>query len=128
MVRVRPFAALRPPKELVREVASRPYDVMNSVEARSEAGEKSLLHITRPEIDFDPVAGEHEDRTYRKAVDNLRLAGTQMARAGPETLLLYICADDGKEDAVRFRALRPSRRLYERRHQEARTHAQGQGG
>ena len=70
MVRVRPFAALRPPKELVREVASRPYDVMNSVEARSEAGEKSLLHITRPEIDFDPVAGEHEDRTYRKAVDN----------------------------------------------------------
>lgn len=70
MVRVRPFAALRPPKEIVEEVAARPYDVMNSAEAAAEAGEKSLLHITRPEIDFDPIAGEHEDRTYRKAVDN----------------------------------------------------------
>jgi len=70
MVRVRPFAALRPPKEMVSEVASRPYDVMNSIEARAEAGEKSLLHITRPEIDFEPIAGEHEDRTYEKAVDN----------------------------------------------------------
>lgn len=70
MVRVRPFAALRPPKEIVTEVAARPYDVMNSAEAAAEAGQKSLLHITRPEIDFDPIAGEHEDRSYRKAVDN----------------------------------------------------------
>lgn len=70
MVRVRPFAALRPPRELVTQVAARPYDVMNSAEAAAEAGEKSLLHITRPEIDFDPIAGEHEDRSYRKAVDN----------------------------------------------------------
>lgn len=51
-------------------MAARPYDVMNSEEAASEAGEKSLLHITRPEIDFNPIAGEHEDRAYRKAVDN----------------------------------------------------------
>ena len=43
---------------------------MNSEEAKAEAGEKSLLHITRPEIDFTPIAGEHEDRTYRRAVDN----------------------------------------------------------
>lgn len=70
MVKVRPFAALRPPKEIVEEVAARPYDVMNSAEAAAEAGEKSLLHITRPEIDFNPIAGEHEDRSYRKAVDN----------------------------------------------------------
>ena len=70
MVKVRPFAALRPPRELVTQVAARPYDVMNSAEAAAEAGEKSLLHITRPEIDFTPMAGEHEDRTYRKAVDN----------------------------------------------------------
>ena len=70
MVRVRPFAALRPPREIVEEVAARPYDVMNSAEAALEAGEKSLLHITRPEIDFEPLAGEHEDRVYRKAVDN----------------------------------------------------------
>lgn len=70
MVRVRPFAALRPPREIVEEVASRPYDVMNSAEAAAEAGPKSLLHITRPEIDFNPVAGEHEDRVYRQATDN----------------------------------------------------------
>jgi len=70
MVKVRPFAALRPPREIVQEVAARPYDVMNSAEAAAEAGEKSLLHITRPEIDFNPIAGEHEDRSYRKAVDN----------------------------------------------------------
>ena len=70
MVRVRPFAALRPPREIVTEVASRPYDVMNSKEAAAEAGKKSLLHITRPEIDFEPIAGEHEDRVYEKAVDN----------------------------------------------------------
>lgn len=70
MVRVRPFAALRPPREIVEEVASRPYDVMNSEEAAAEAGEKSLLHITRPEIDFDPIADEHEDRVYRRATDN----------------------------------------------------------
>ena len=55
MVRIKPFAAIRPPKELVEEVAARPYDVLNSEEARAEAGEKSLLHITKPEIDFDPV-------------------------------------------------------------------------
>jgi len=70
MVKVRPFAALRPPREIVSEVAARPYDVMNSSEAAAEAGEKSLLHITRPEIDFNPIASEHEDRVYRRAVDN----------------------------------------------------------
>jgi len=70
MVKVRPFAALRPPREIVSEVAARPYDVMNSSEAAAEAGEKSLLHITRPEIDFSPIASEHEDRVYRRAIDN----------------------------------------------------------
>lgn len=70
MVRVRPFAALRPPKELVQEVSARPYDVMNTQEAAAEAGEKSLLHITRPEIDFTPFADEAEDRAYRRAADN----------------------------------------------------------
>lgn len=70
MVRVKPFAALRPPKEIVEEVASRPYDVMNSAEAAAEAGEKSLLHITRPEIDFEPFVDEHSDLAYSKAVEN----------------------------------------------------------
>lgn len=72
MVRVKPFAAVRPPKSLVTEVAAPPYDVLNSAEALAMAGEKSLLHITRPEIDFEPVAGEHEQRTYDRAVVNFR--------------------------------------------------------
>ena len=73
MVKVKPFAAIRPPKAFAKEVSARPYDVMNSVEAKAEAGEKSLLHITKPEIDFDPIAGEHEQRTYDKAVENFKL-------------------------------------------------------
>ena len=73
MVRVKPFAAIRPPKELTTEVAAPPYDVLNSEEASKMAGEKSLLHITKPEIDFDPIAGEHEQRTYDKAVANFKL-------------------------------------------------------
>ena len=72
MVRVKPFAALRPPKGIVTEVAAPPYDVLNSEEAKKMAGEKSLLHITKPEIDFDPIAGEHEQRTYDRAVENFK--------------------------------------------------------
>ncbi|MBR1522256.1 MAG: DUF1015 domain-containing protein [Bacteroidales bacterium] len=72
MVTVKPFAAIRPPRELVTEVAAPPYDVLNSEEALQMAGEKSLLHITKPEIDFTPIAGEHEQRTYDKAVENFK--------------------------------------------------------
>lgn len=72
MVRVKPFAAIRPPKQYVEEVAARPYDVLNSVEAKAEAGERSLLHITKPEIDFDPIIDEHSQPAYDKAVENLK--------------------------------------------------------
>ena len=70
MVRVKPFAAVRPPKQYIEEVAARPYDVLNSEEAKAEAGEKSLLHITKPEIDFDPMIDEHSQPAYDKAVEN----------------------------------------------------------
>ena len=70
MVRVKPFAAIRPPREIVEEVAARPYDVLNSEEARNEAGEKSLLHITKPEIDFEGTVDEHSEPVYNKAVEN----------------------------------------------------------
>ena len=72
MVRVKPFAAIRPPKQYVEEVAARPYDVLNSEEAKAEAGEKSLLHITKPEIDFDPIIDEHSQPAYDKAVQNFK--------------------------------------------------------
>ena len=53
MVKIKPFAGIRPPKELAAEVSSRPYDVLNSQEAKAEATERSLLHIITPEIDFE---------------------------------------------------------------------------
>ena len=73
MVRIKPFQGIRPPKEYAAEVASRPYDVLNSVEAKAEATERSLLHIIKPEIDFDPIADEHSEEVYNKAVENFKL-------------------------------------------------------
>ena len=72
MVRVKPFAAIRPPKNIVTEVAAPPYDVLNSQEAKDMAGEKSLLHITKPEIDFNPIIPDHDSRVYDKAVSNFK--------------------------------------------------------
>ncbi|MBO4626088.1 MAG: DUF1015 domain-containing protein [Alphaproteobacteria bacterium] len=71
-MKIKPFAGIRPPRDIVTQVASRPYDVLNSEEAKLEAGEKSLLHIIKPEIDFDPIADEHEQKTYDKAVENFK--------------------------------------------------------
>ena len=72
-MKIKPFAGVRPPKEFAADVASRPYDVLNSAEAKQEAGEKSLLHIIKPEIDFDPIADEHSQAVYDKAVENFKL-------------------------------------------------------
>lgn len=72
MVKIKSFKGIRPPKEFAKEVASRPYDVLNSVEAKAEAGEKSLLHIIKPEIDFDPIIDEHTQPAYDKAVENFK--------------------------------------------------------
>lgn len=72
MAKIKPFKGVRPPVELVELVASRPYDVLNSEEARSEAGEnlKSLYHIIKPEIDFPIGQDEHEEVVYQKAAEN----------------------------------------------------------
>lgn len=72
MVRIKPFRGIRPPAEYAAEVASRPYDVLNSQEAQKEATEKSLLHIIKPEIDFAPIADEHSDEVYARAVENFQ--------------------------------------------------------
>ena len=72
MVRIKPFRGIRPPAEYAAEVASRPYDVLNSQEAQKEATEKSLLHIIKPEIDFAPIADEHSDGVYARAVENFQ--------------------------------------------------------
>ena len=72
MAKVKPFKGVRPPKEFVEEVVSRPYDVLNSEEARKEAegNPKSLYHIIKPEIDFEPGTDEHDPKVYSKAVEN----------------------------------------------------------
>ena len=74
MAKVKPFRGVRPPKQYVEKVASKPYDVLSSEEARAEAGdnEMCLYHITKPEIDFEPGTGEHEPKVYDKAVENFK--------------------------------------------------------
>ena len=75
MVKIKPFKGVRPPKDLVEQVESRPYDVLDSEEARSEAGdnEKSLYHIIKPEIDFPVGTSEYDPRVYEKAVENFKM-------------------------------------------------------
>ena len=74
MAIVKPFKGIRPPKNLVEQVESRPYDVLNSEEARQEAGdnEKSLYHIIKPEIDFPEGTSEYDPRVYEKAAENFQ--------------------------------------------------------
>ena len=75
MAKIKPFKGIRPPKDLVEQVESRPYDVLNSEEARAEAGdnEKSLYHIIKPEIDFPVGTSEYDPRVYEKAVENFKM-------------------------------------------------------
>lgn len=72
MAKVKPFKGVRPPRRMVTEVASRPYDVLNSAEARAEAegNPKSLYHIIKPEIDFAEGTDEHDPAVYDRAVEN----------------------------------------------------------
>ena len=75
MAIVKPFKGIRPPKNLVEQVESRPYDVLNSEEAREEAkgNEKSLYHIIKPEIDFPEGTSEYDPRVYEKAAQNFQM-------------------------------------------------------
>lgn len=74
MAIIKPFKGIRPPKDLIEQVASRPYDVLNSEEARAEAegNEKSLYHIIKPEIDFPSGKNEHDEDVYLKAAENFK--------------------------------------------------------
>ena len=68
-MKIKPFKGVRPPQELVEKVSSRPYDVLNSEEARQEAegNDMSLYHIIKPEINFEPGTDEHDPRVYEEA-------------------------------------------------------------
>lgn len=97
-MKIKPFAGVRPPKEIVRDVASRPYDVLNSAEAQKEAGEKSLLHIIKPEIDFHPIADEHSQPVYDKAVENFKRwqANKWLVQDTKEMYYIYAQTMDGR--------------------------------
>ena len=74
MATIKPFRGLRPPQSIIEQIVSRPYDVLNSDEARLEAAgnEMSLYHIIRPEIDFPLGTDEHDERVYTKAAENFQ--------------------------------------------------------
>ena len=74
-MRIKPFRGVRPPKQYVLQVNSRPYDVLNSEEARKEAegNEKSLYHIIKPEINFEPGTDEHDPKVYQSAREHFDL-------------------------------------------------------
>lgn len=73
-MKIKPFKGIRPPKELVEQVSSRPYDVLNSEEAQAEAAgnEMSLYHIIKPEINFNPLIDEHDQRVYPEALSQYK--------------------------------------------------------
>ncbi len=100
MARVKPFKGVRPPKELVEEVVSRPYDVLNSEEARKEAegNPKSLYHIIKPEIDFEPGTDEHDPKVYDKAVENFRKFQAEgwLKQDDKENYYIYAQTMDGR--------------------------------
>ena len=75
MARIKPFKGLRPPRNLVEQVESRPYDVLDSEEARAEAGDNpmSLYHIIKPEINFEPGTSEYDPKVYQEAVRQFQL-------------------------------------------------------
>ena len=100
MAIIKPFQGIRPPKELVEKVQSRPYDVLNSEEARAEAAgnEMSLYHIIKPEIDFDPIADESDPRVYAKAAENFKKFQEKgwLKRDNKEQYYIYAQTMNGK--------------------------------
>ncbi|MDD2524747.1 MAG: DUF1015 domain-containing protein [Bacteroidales bacterium] len=94
MAVIKPFKGIRPPQALVEQVASRPYDVLSSEEARVEAmgNEKSLYHIIKPEIDFPVGTDEHEEKVYGKAVENFRMFRANNWLLQDEEELYYVYA------------------------------------
>ena len=92
-MKIKPFKGIRPPKEYAEQVQSRPYDVLNSAEARAEAAgnEKSLYHIIKPEIDFPEGTDEHDPKVYEKAAQNFQMFQDKgwLVQDGKERYYIY---------------------------------------
>ena len=99
-MKIKPFKGVRPPKEYVEQVQSRPYDVLNSAEARAEAegNEKSLYHIIKPEIDFPEGTDEHDPKVYEKAAKNFQMFQDKgwLVQDGKERYYIYAQTMNGK--------------------------------
>jgi len=100
MVEIKGFKGFRPPKDVVLKVASRPYDVLNSKEAKEEAAdnEYSLLHITKPEIDLPEDISEYDERVYNKAKENFEkfIEKGFLKQDNDEYLYIYAQTMDGR--------------------------------
>ena len=100
MAIIKPFKGIRPKRELVEKIASRPYDVLNSEEARAEAAgnEMSLYHIIKPEIDFQVGTDEHDEKVYRKAAENFEKFQKNgwLVQDGKENYYVYAQTMNGK--------------------------------
>lgn len=99
-MKIKPFKGIRPPKKYVEQVQSRPYDVLNSAEARAEAegNEKSLYHIIKPEIDFPEGTDEHDPKVYEKAAQNFQMFQDKgwLVQDGKEHYYIYAQTMNGK--------------------------------
>ena len=99
-MKIKPFKGIRPPKAYVEQVQSRPYDVLNSAEARAEAAgnEKSLYHIIKPEIDFPEGTDEHDPKVYEKAAQNFQMFQDKgwLVQDGKERYYIYAQTMNGK--------------------------------
>lgn len=99
-MKIKPFKGIRPPKAYVEQVQSRPYDVLNSAEARAEAAgnEKSLYHIIKPEIDFPEGTDEHDPKVYEKAAQNFQMFQDKgwLVQDGKEHYYIYAQTMNGK--------------------------------
>ena len=100
MAIIKPFKGIRPPKDLVEQVESRPYDVLNSEEARAEAGnnEKSLYRIIKPEICFEPGTSEYDPKVYEKAAENFQMFQDKgwLVQDQDEHYYIYVQTMNGK--------------------------------
>ena len=104
MAIVKPFKGVRPPKQFVEEVQSRPYDVLNSEEAREEAGnnEKSLYHIIKPEINFPVGTSEYDPKVYESAAENFKKFQDKgwLVQDNKERYYIYAQTMNGKTNMV----------------------------
>ncbi|MBP5360850.1 MAG: DUF1015 domain-containing protein [Bacteroidaceae bacterium] len=100
MAVIKPFRGIRPPKEYVEEVESRPYDVLDSEEARAEAGnnEKSLYHIIKPEINFPVGTSEYDPKVYESAAEHFKMFQEKgwLRQDAEENYYLYAQTMQGK--------------------------------